>query len=60
MAGISGEYFLVPVSHETKQDDSSKLPGKIRNQIRGKIRDENKKNKIGGLSFCNLIFWPDD
>ena len=44
MAGISGEFFLVSVSHETKREKSSKNSGKIRSKIRGKIRDEISKN----------------
>ena len=44
MAGIFGDFFLVSVSHETKHEKSSKNSGKIRREIRGKIRDENSKN----------------
>ena len=44
MAGISGELFLVSVSHEAKHEKSSKNSGKIRSKIRGKIQDENSKN----------------
>ena len=44
MAGIFGEFFLVSVSHKTKHEKSLKISGKIRREIRGKIRDKNSKN----------------
>ena len=53
MAGIIGEFFLVSVSHETEHEKSSKIPGKIRRIIRGKIPGT-EFEKFGELSFCNF------
>ena len=53
MAGIFGEFFQVSVSHETKQEKSSKNSGKIRRKTRGKIRDKNSKNSE---NFRSAIF----
>ena len=45
MLGIFGDFFGgVPVSRETKHENSSKFSEKIRSKIWDKIRDENSKN----------------
>ena len=61
MPEISGGFFLVSVSHETKHEDSPKNSGKIRSKIRGKIRDRNSKNSgnFRSATFSDLFFDSD-
>ena len=57
MAGIFGEFFLVSVSHKMKHENPSKNSGKIRREIRGKIRDKNSKNSenFRSATFLNSL-----
>ena len=52
MAGIFSEFLLVSVSHETKHEESSKNPGKIR--ANSGQNSGQKIEKFGELLFCNF------